>query len=159
MKVGIYDLYLKKNHMPYLAKISETSITGSEQLLTTKGAAVLLRNLFNADKLCEERMWMVCVNTQLIPVGIFEICHGNGNSATVSSKAICQRAMLCNANAVIVAHNHPSGSTLPSEADKKTTKSIEKALKLCEIMLLDHVIIGGLNNCKYYSFKENGLLK
>lgn len=159
MNVGIYDLYLKEDHLPYLAKISETNIDTSCVFSTTKRALSLLRDEFNANKLCEERMWMICLDCHLTPIGIFEICHGNGNSAVISDKAICQRALLCNASTAIIAHNHPSGVVMPSKADETSTKRIKRVLKLCEVTLLDHIIIGGSGNYEYFSFKEYGLLK
>jgi DNA repair protein RadC len=60
-----------------------------------------------------------------------------------------------NAAAVILAHQHPSGMTEPSSADRKLTEQLETTLRLVEIRVLDHIIIG---KGKPYSFAEAGLL-
>ncbi len=59
------------------------------------------------------------------------------------------------AAAVIVAHNHPSGSTDPSDEDIKTTQQLVAAGILLRVPLYDHIIVAGL---EYYSFREAGLL-
>ena len=55
----------------------------------------------------------------------------------------------------MVAHNHPSGQIIPSEQDKTITRKLAEALKVFEIALLDHIIVG---DRKYYSFSDEGLL-
>ena len=55
----------------------------------------------------------------------------------------------------VVAHNHPSGDSRPSKADKETTRQLQEAGQLMAIKLEDHVIMA---NSKYVSFRESGLL-
>ena len=55
---------------------------------------------------------------------------------------IIKRAILCNSKRIIIAHNHPSGSTEPSKHDIAATKKITEACNLMGINLLDHLIIG-----------------
>lgn len=67
-----------------------------------------------------------------------------------------------NACKIILAHNHPSGSTVPSSQDKHLTNAIAEAGEILGIPLLDHVIIGAEDanqTCPYYSFAEHGLIK
>lgn len=67
-----------------------------------------------------------------------------------------------NACKIILAHNHPSGSTVPSAQDKHLTNAIAEAGEILGIPLLDHVIIGAEDanqTCPYYSFAEHGLIK
>ena len=66
-----------------------------------------------------------------------------------------KRALLNNANSIIVAHNHPSGNPNPSQADIDITKRLQEAGKILDIKLLDHIIIG---NESKYSLSENGYL-
>ncbi len=70
-------------------------------------------------------------------------------------REICIRALEMQASAVIVLHNHPTGSTEPSRADIETTKRIDRALKTIEVTLLDHVIV---TPTAALSFKHSGLL-
>ena len=59
-----------------------------------------------------------------------------------SSISIVKRALSQNAAAVVLAHNHPSGVTDPSRADKELTYQMKKALELIDVRLLDHIIVG-----------------
>ena len=70
-----------------------------------------------------------------------KLSEGSLNSAPVSPRKIVENAIACNASNVIMAHNHPQGLPVPSNADCVVTNDISKALKACEIRLLDHVII------------------
>lgn len=63
--------------------------------------------------------------------------------------------MVCKAQNIAVAHNHPSGNPSPSRDDEALTRKIKEAARLMDIRLLDHIIIA---HNQYYSFSENGLL-
>jgi len=80
---------------------------------------------------------------------------GSIDQTSVYPRVIVQRALALNAAAVILAHQHPSGKTEPSSADRKLTAQLEATLRLVEIRVLDHIIIG---KGKPYSFAEAGLL-
>ena len=59
------------------------------------------------------------------------------------------------ASSIILAHNHPSGNTQPSQADLKLTKNISEAAKLMDMSVIDHLIIAGQS---YFSFADEGLM-
>ena len=67
---------------------------------------------------------------------------GSIDSANVSPREIIKAALQLNARSLIVAHNHPSGVATPSEQDIHITKVLMSALKLVDIKLLDHMVIG-----------------
>ena len=67
---------------------------------------------------------------------------GSINSASVYPRQVVKRALCHNAAAVILCHNHPSGSTQPSQADRQLTYRLREALALIEVQVLDHVIVG-----------------
>lgn len=69
------------------------------------------------------------------------ISIGTANSSMVHPREVFQRAILSGAVALVVAHNHPSGNTNPSEADRRVTKLLREAGGLLGIELLDHVIV------------------
>lgn len=83
-----------------------------------------------------------------------ELFRGSIDGASVYPREVVRRAMAHNAAALILAHNHPSGVTDPSEADRRITTRIKDALNLIDVRVLDHVIVGE-NTC---SFSERGLL-
>lgn len=83
------------------------------------------------------------------------VFNGTINACTIYPRVIARRALELNAAAIILAHNHPSNSTEPSTADKYITELLVTTMKLFDIRVLDHVIVGGQYCC---SFVERGLL-
>ena len=73
----------------------------------------------------------------------FEVLfRGSIDSASVYPRQVVKRALAHNAAAVIFCHNHPSGITDPSQADRSLTKRLTEALDLIEVRVLDHFIVG-----------------
>ena len=66
-----------------------------------------------------------------------------------------KEALAVNAAAVILAHNHPSGSVEPSRADEFLTQTLKTALALVDVRVLDHLVVAGADVC---SFAERGLV-
>ena len=86
----------------------------------------------------------------------FEILfHGTIDSASVYPREIFKRSLELNAAAIILAHNHPSGCSDPSEADKNLTYKIVKAGELIGVRVIDHMVVGSDDT---YSFSESGLI-
>jgi DNA repair protein RadC len=83
-----------------------------------------------------------------------EMFAGTINAASVWPREIAKKALLLNAGAIVISHNHPSGEERPSDADKNITDQIKQSLNLFDIRLLDHIIIAG---DKSFSFTANGL--
>lgn len=72
-----------------------------------------------------------------------EVFHGGGvSSVLVSPRQIVKRAILLDAQSIIMAHNHPSGDPSPSAADVEVTRDVKRAVEALEIRLLDHMVIG-----------------
>ena len=84
-----------------------------------------------------------------------ELFRGTIDSASVYPREVAKRALFHHAAAVIFAHNHPSGITEPSQADRHITQRLRQALELLDIRVLDHFIIGDQSP---YSFAEHGLI-
>jgi DNA repair protein RadC len=84
-----------------------------------------------------------------------ELFFGTIDGASVYPRQVLHRTMELNAAAVIFAHNHPSGHAEPSLADRQITKKLVEALSLVDVRVLDHVVVGDLEEV---SFAERGLL-
>jgi DNA repair protein RadC len=84
-----------------------------------------------------------------------EIYIGTINTALVSTREIITDALMNDATAVVIWHNHPSGSPAPSDDDIAFTKKLQYSLSMCDIELVDHLVIGAHG---YYSMLERGLL-
>lgn len=80
---------------------------------------------------------------------------GSLNSAIIHPREIYKIAIMSNAAAIILAHNHPSGDTTPSQEDKNITNRLIEAGKILGIELLDHIIV---SDNTYFSFRENFLI-
>ena len=70
-------------------------------------------------------------------------------------RIILQAALLTNATAIILAHNHPSGKLRPSRQDIVLTEQVKKAAEIMRITVMDHII---LTDDSYYSFADEGQL-
>ena len=101
----------------------------------------------------KEFFWVLLLTNANQILGISEIGIGNTTGVTVNVKEIYQLALLSNASAVVVAHNHPSGKLKPSTADKDLTQKLKEAFKLLDITLLDHLI---LTSEGFSSFSDSG---
>ncbi len=82
------------------------------------------------------------------------LAEGTLNVNTVYPREIVKRALEVHAAALIIAHNHPSGSLQPSVQDIKLTKTLALICRYMQLQLLDHLVIG--DGC--YSFADNGLM-
>jgi DNA repair protein RadC len=83
------------------------------------------------------------------------LSQGDDNHTAAPPHFIARNAIMCNADMVILVHNHPSGDCNPSEGDIAVTMMVDEHLKAINVRLLDHVIVG---NGGYYSFTENKIL-
>lgn len=100
-----------------------------------------------------ESMWVVCLDPKLRPTNVSMISLGTVSECHAHPREILKIAIASNAHAIIMAHNHPSGDTEPSDADAAITKRLASACELMGIKFLDHLIVSG---SKYYSFNEAG---
>jgi DNA repair protein RadC len=74
-------------------------------------------------------------------IGLIEIGRGQSDRCAVSVATIARAALLANATAIILCHNHPSGQVDPSNEDRELTDRVKNGLRLIGIELLDHVIV------------------
>lgn len=103
----------------------------------------------------QEVFSVVFLNTKHRVLKIEELFSGTIDSASVYPREVVKRALTHSSSAIIAVHNHPSGNPEPSREDQRLTGELRDACKLVDIVLLDHVIIGGND---YFSFAEKGLM-
>lgn len=99
----------------------------------------------------QEHLVALYLNTKNQVVRQQTIFIGTLNKSVAEPREILHYAVKYMANAIIIAHNHPSGSCMPSQQDYQLTKSLKVACECVGIILLDHLVIGHDN---YYSFRE-----
>lgn len=103
----------------------------------------------------KEQFVVLLLNTKNKIIGMEIISEGTLNNSVVHAREVYKPALLQNAAAIIVAHNHPSGEPQPSIEDIKATRMLSESGKILGIPLLDHLIVG---DGSYYSFQEQGAL-
>jgi len=129
---------------PTLEKIS---LTGPEMVYRMMGP--LLKGLSH------EELWALLLNNANYVTAKIKLCSGGLSAVSMDSRNLLMKALDNKATAVILIHNHPSGSPHPGKEDIACTDTVRKALKNFDIALLDHIII--CDDC-YYSFSD-GLAK
>lgn len=102
-----------------------------------------------------EQFKILLLNQSNKVLGIYEVSSGGISGTVVDLRMIFAAALKANAVSLIMVHNHPSGQTRPSEADKQITRKVKEAGSILDIKLLDHLIITPES---YYSFADEGAL-
>lgn len=102
-----------------------------------------------------EYFYMILLSRASKVIGYYQVSKGGLSGTVCDPKCIFQVALKCCACSIIVAHNHPSGNTKPSEMDIRLTKRLKEVGTLLELPLLDHII---LTRDTYFSFADEGLL-
>ena len=90
-------------------------------------------------------------------IGINTVSIGSLTASVVHPRECFKPAILSNAAAIILAHNHPSGAPQPSQEDRVLTARLVAAGKLLGVSVVDHIIIGD-GNSSYFSFADEGLM-
>lgn len=117
----------------------------------SSGAAYFLASRLLGD-MDREMCIVMCLDARNQINLINTVAIGSLNSAIISPREVFKAAILSNSEAIILAHNHPSGDPAPSEDDISLTRRIVRAGHILEINLLDHIIIG---ENSYRSMKES----
>jgi len=102
-----------------------------------------------------EQFKVLLLNRAHRVLGICTLSTGGLNSTIIDIRLLFAIALKSNASAMIIAHNHPSGETIPSKSDIEVTKRIHEVGKILGIPLLDHLII---SKQTFYSFKNEGII-
>ncbi len=126
---------------------SNNKITGS------KDAADYFSPLL--EDLSHEEFWVMLLNRGNKIIDTFMISQGGISGTVIDVRIILKPAIEKLASAIILCHNHPSGTMQASDADKKITRKIKTAAETMDIAVLDHIIIGHNN---YLSFADEGML-
>ena len=140
--------------LSYKSKIKPSE---REQIKQSSDAEKIFRSIEHYNNNIElfECFYAMYMNKQNKVLSVMLISEGGTSGTIVDIKKIIAPAILQNASAVIVSHNHPSGNTTPSENDKQITTKIKNALKLLDVNLLDHLIITPES---YLSFSDINLI-
>ena len=106
-------------------------------------------------ELPHEEFWILYLNNSNKVMQMNQQSKGGITGTLVDVRLVLKRALEVGAVALILAHNHPSGTLRPSQADKDLTKKLKTASESLDIKVLDHLII---TEKAYFSFADEGLL-
>ena len=109
--------------------------------------------LLGAEK--HEVLYQACLDGKGKLITCRKLADGNIDSAALSVRQVVNNALLCEASAVVLAHNHPSGVALPSESDRSVTLLVRDALKMMDIRLIDHIVVA---DGDFVSMEQSGFL-
>ena len=102
-----------------------------------------------------EECWVIFLNRANYILGKEKMTIGGMDSTVIDAKVIIRRTMDKKASGIILVHNHPSGNALPGQADITQTDMLRRALKTCDLHLVDHVIVADES---WYSFADEQLV-
>ncbi len=147
-------MYVRELHARYrLRRLSGWSLP-LEPLKAPRDAARIFVTLLRDEVV--EVGGLLCLSTRHHVIAYHELSRGTVDATIMHPRDIFKIALLANASAVILGHNHPSGDVTPSPDDVALTKRISSCGELMSIQLADHVIVSG--DGTYFSFKESGRL-
>lgn len=106
-------------------------------------------------ELGHEEFWILFLNNSNKVIQKRQLSMGGITGTLVDVRLVMKTALECGATALILTHNHPSGTLKPSEPDKLLTNKMKKAASSLDIKILDHIII---TEKSYFSFADEGIL-
>ena len=127
----------------------ESAESCNEQISSAKKVFRIMQPVMK--DLDHEECWVIFLNKANRFIAKEMISSGGLDSTIIDNKGIIRRAIDRKASGVILVHNHPSGSSTPSPADISQTQALNRALKTCDLALVDHVVIA---KGEYYSFAD-----
>lgn len=169
---------LSRASLPELAKIKGVGPTKAIQLAAAFGLASRLAQealtgialdtparvfeLLGAEmrQLGKESLRVILLDAKLRLLRVEQVSLGSLNECLAHPREILRPAILHNAHAFILVHNHPSGDPTPSDADRRITLRMAEAARMLQVNFFDHVIIGSpaQDRIPYFSFREAGVI-
>lgn len=131
----------------------ETGSIKITKIGSSRDAFELLRPLMG--ELPHEEFWIVYLNNSNKVIHTAQLSKGGITGTLVDVRLVLRQALELGAVAMILAHNHPSGTLKPSSADKQLTQKLATACAALDVKVLDHLIV---TQKDYYSFADNQML-
>lgn len=153
MRITKYNTILNSDKHCELIKEKSVNYQYDGNFSNPQSIYNMLCDVFKHNRQTEEYLYLLCFNTKCRLLGVFEVSHGTVNASLCNTREIFQKALLCNASNIVLAHNHPSGSTTPSKEDIAVYRKVKEAANIMGINYIDNLIVGD----DYYSFMENGI--
>lgn len=137
-----------------LGKRRESSASLSRKRIASSKQGYEIFKPLIAD-LPHEEFWILYLNNSNKLISQECISKGGITGTLVDTRLVLKKGLEVGAVAMILGHNHPSGSLVPSTADKRLTRKLKRATESVDIKILDHLIV---TEKAYFSFADEGLL-
>jgi len=148
--VSVYRINLVRD--PHI-KFEKTQLCNSAQ-----AHKMLTRLIEERGQPDREQFCVLLLDSKNKVIGMNIVSTGGLTSALVFPRDVLKPAILANAAAIILCHNHPSGDTEPSKEDVAVIRRIMQAAKPLGIMVHEHLILS-MDKDEYFSFSDNDLMK
>ena len=132
---------------------SRSSMEADDRIDTSMAARRLFTPYFFGAR--NEMIYLACLDSKLKLLGVRKVTEGIATLSEIVNRKVLEHALSLNAAVVLLAHNHPSGLALPSDADKLATKRLKKLFTAVDIELRDHLIFVDED---MVSMRDSGLL-
>ncbi|MBM1106096.1 DNA repair protein RadC [Aurantibacter crassamenti] len=129
------------------------SVLEISKITSSKDAFEILSPIIG--ELEHEEFWILYLNNANKVLHISQLSKGGLTGTLVDVRIVMKKALELGAVALILSHNHPSGTLKPSNADKEVTLKLQSAAIALDLKVLDHIIV---TQKDYYSFADEGLL-
>jgi DNA repair protein RadC len=146
-------LRVRELRVEYRSRPDLPAFDGRTSLKTPTEATAFLAPVLDHEP--GEVFVVLFLNTKHQLLSFHEVSRGTLDSTLVHPREVFKAALLANAAAIVLAHNHPSGDPSPSPDDDVLTRRLKAAGDLLGVDVVDHVIVG---DGRHYSFKEGGRL-
>ena len=132
-----------------ITKRSNTKISNSAD------AAKIARDLLAERVNIHEEMWIIMMSTSGMFMCAYKVSSGSSFGTVSDVQGVITMMLLTKSRSCIIFHNHPSGSLVPSEADRNVVREMSKAMDYMNVSLHDSLMITDLH---YYSFADDGMM-
>jgi DNA repair protein RadC len=140
-----------------LSYIPNSGILKRKKIACSRDAFMQLLEGYDKDTIgMQEQFVVLLLNRANKALGIYKVSTGGITGVMVDIRLVMVAALKSLATGIIISHNHPSSNMVPSIQDVELTARIDKACKLLDIELLDHIIVTSSHS--FYSFANEGLM-
>ena len=126
--------------IPHIYTVYASQMNSAQPMNTARIVCKYFSTSFLGEK--DEIIKVCCLDDNLNIISCQTVLKGNSSSIVVNARRIVEFVLKSNSSLIIIAHNHPNGSELPSDADISATRQLFRILEPLDITLLDHIVVG-----------------
>lgn len=137
---------------------AKAPISDKIKVITSADSYRVFYSIYDINKIeHKEFFYAMLLNNANRVLAVIMISEGGCSGTVCDPKNVFQSALLANATAIVLCHNHPSGNTQPSNEDRKLTDKLVQGARLLDMRVIDHLIITAEEN-QYLSFADEGYI-